>query len=107
MVLAVAAASKGEGAQPFHHQIGKGGEEKAQLIGLHPGGAGARGEEIPLLLLDVMFRFPALAIEVLVTVLGFKPAGLIPPINRQVGDDEAGIVLVAEHLGLADEGAGP
>ena len=96
-----------ESAKPLHHQRGKGGEKKTQLISLHPMGAGARGEEIQLLLFDLVFRFPALAIEVLITVLGLKPAGLIPPVYRQVGHDEAGIVLVAEHLGLADEGAGP
>jgi hypothetical protein len=98
-----------EGAKTLHHQIGEGGEEKTQRMSLHPGGVGARGEEVELLLFDVIFRFPPLARKVLVTVLGFKPAGLSPAVHWQVGDDKAGIVLVAQHLGLADESpsAGP
>ena len=45
-------------AKPLHHEIGEGGEEEAQLVGLHPMGAGTSSKEVQLLLLDVVLASP-------------------------------------------------
>ena len=95
-----------ESSKPLHHQIGKGGEEKTQLISLHPMGAGARSEEVQLLLL-YGFPLPRVGNRSSHNSVEAQTGRADSAVHRQGGDDEAGIVLVAKHLGLADEGAGP
>ncbi len=79
---------------------GEGGEEEPELVGAGGGGGGARGEEVELLLLDGVLGLAPGAVDTLVD--GSGGGGPL----RQRGDDEAGVGLAGEVLGLGDDAPG-
>ncbi len=85
-------------AQGVEEDRGEGGEEESELVGGVAGGGGPVGEQVQLLLLDRVLHVAPRAVDALVVGPGREGVG-------QRGDDEAGVGLAGQVLGLGDDPA--
>ena len=84
--------------QRTEEEGGEGGEEEPELVGGEAGGGCPIGEQIELLFLDGVLHPAAGAVN----ALGDGPGRDGP---GQRGDDEAGVGLAGQMLGLGDDAA--
>lgn len=80
-------------------QIGKGAQPQAHLIGPHLVAACPDGEQLQLVLLDAVFHVAPGTIKIFVEGAGW------PLVLSQIGDDEPGVGLAYQCLGLGHDPA--
>jgi len=85
---------QGNGAQAVHERVGQGGEHHAQPVGQKSVAAGTGTKEVELGFLDPVLRFAALAVQIVVELVGRQ---------AEVGDHETGFVALCAEFEAHDD----